>query len=77
VLCLSNGLYGDGFADFVADYGGEATLVSADYDDSLPLAELESVLADDDREFDLATMVHCRNADRDAPRPQARARPPR
>jgi len=36
------------------------TLVSADYDDSLPLAELESVLADDDREFDLATtMVHC------------------
>jgi len=25
----------------------------------LPLAELESVLADDDREFDLATMVHC------------------
>jgi len=59
VLCLSNGLYGDGFADFVADYGGEATLVSADYDDSLPLAELESVLADDDREFDLATMVHC------------------
>jgi len=45
--------------DFVADYGGEATLVSADYDDSLPLAELESVLADDDREFDLATMVHC------------------
>jgi len=60
VLCLSNGLYGDGFADFVADYGGEATLVSADYDDSLPLAGLESVLADDDREFDLlATMVHC------------------
>ncbi|WP_144921983.1 pyridoxal-phosphate-dependent aminotransferase family protein [Halorubrum salsamenti] len=59
VLCLSNGLYGDGFADFVADYGGEATLVSADYDDPLPLGELESVLSDDDREFDLATMVHC------------------
>ncbi|WP_123622656.1 alanine--glyoxylate aminotransferase family protein [Halorubrum sp. CSM-61] len=59
VLCLSNGLYGDGFADFVADYGGEATLLSTDYDDPLPIAELESVLADDDREFDLATMVHC------------------
>ncbi|PHQ37971.1 aminotransferase class V [Halorubrum persicum] len=57
VLCLSNGLYGDGFADFVADYGGEATLVSTDYDDSLPLAELESVL--DDHSFDVATMVHC------------------
>jgi len=59
VLCLSNGLYGDGFANFVADYGGEATLLSTDYDDSLPLAELESVLADDDREFEVATMVHC------------------
>ena len=59
VLCLSNGLYGDGFADFVADYGGEATLVSTDYDDSLPLAELESLLDDDDHEFEVATMVHC------------------
>ena len=58
VLCLSNGLYGDGFADFVESYGGEATLVSADYDDPLPLAELESAL-DGDREFEVATMVHC------------------
>ncbi|WP_435074360.1 pyridoxal-phosphate-dependent aminotransferase family protein [Halorubrum sp. HHNYT27] len=59
VLCLSNGLYGDGFADFVESYGGEATLVAADYDESLPLAELESVLADDERDFDVATLVHC------------------
>ena len=59
VLCLSNGLYGDGFADFVESYGGEATLVSAAYDDPLPLAELESALADGDREFAVATMVHC------------------
>jgi len=57
VLCLSNGLYGDGFADFVESYGGEATLVSAEYDDPLPLAELESTLADGD--FDVATLVHC------------------
>ncbi|OYR42091.1 aminotransferase class V [Halorubrum sp. Ib24] len=59
VLCLSNGLYGDGFADFVESYGGEATLVSADYDDPLPLAELESTLADEGTDFDVATMVHC------------------
>lgn len=59
VLCLSNGLYGDGFADFVEAYGGEATLVSADYDQPLPLAALERVLADGDAEFDVATMVHC------------------
>lgn len=59
VLCLSNGLYGDGFADFVEQYGGAVTLLSAGYDDPLPLADLESVLADDDTAFDLATMVHC------------------
>jgi aspartate aminotransferase-like enzyme len=57
VLCLSNGPYGDGFADFVQSYGGEATVVGADYDDPLPVADLERALADDD--FDLATMVHC------------------
>ncbi|MFC7187300.1 pyridoxal-phosphate-dependent aminotransferase family protein [Halorubrum yunnanense] len=59
VLCLSNGLYGDGFADFVESYGGEATLVSADDDEPLPLAELESVLAERGRDFEVATMVHC------------------
>jgi len=57
VLCLSNGPYGDGFADFVESYGGEATLVDADYDDPLPVADLERTL--DDGDFDLATMVHC------------------
>ncbi len=59
VLCLSNGLYGDGFADFVESSGGEATLVSADSDEPLPLAELESVLTDDGHDFEVATMVHC------------------
>ncbi|MWV65065.1 aminotransferase class V-fold PLP-dependent enzyme [Halorubrum sp. JWXQ-INN 858] len=57
VLCLSNGLYGDGFADFVEQYGGEATLVGAGYDEPLPLAALEATLADGD--FAVATMVHC------------------
>jgi len=57
VLCLSNGLYGDGFADFVERYGGVATLVDTAYDDPLPLAELERTLERND--FDLATVVHC------------------
>ncbi|WP_338739772.1 alanine--glyoxylate aminotransferase family protein [Haloplanus salilacus] len=57
VLCLSNGPYGDGFADFVADYGGEATVVGADYDDPLPIDALDRTLADG--EFDLATIIHC------------------
>ncbi len=57
VLCLSNGPYGDGFADFVESYGGEATLVDADYDGPLPVDDLEATLAEES--FDLATMVHC------------------
>jgi aspartate aminotransferase-like enzyme len=57
VLCLSNGPYGDGFTDFVESYGGESTLVDADYDDPLPIADLERTL--EHGEFDLATMVHC------------------
>ncbi|SEA36786.1 aspartate aminotransferase [Haloplanus vescus] len=57
VVCLSNGPYGDGFADFVESYGGEATVVGADYGDPLPIDELERTLADST--VDLATMVHC------------------
>ncbi|AXG05030.1 alanine--glyoxylate aminotransferase family protein [Haloplanus rubicundus] len=57
VLCLSNGPYGDGFTDFVESYGAESTLVDADYDDSLPVVELERTLAAG--EYDVATMVHC------------------
>jgi aspartate aminotransferase-like enzyme len=56
-LCPSNGSYGDGFADFVESYGGEATVVAADHDAPLPTAELDRTL--DGGEFDLATVVHC------------------
>ena len=57
VLCLSNGVYGDGFADFVESYEGDPTLVTADYDDPYDLAALEAAL--EDGEFAAATMVHC------------------
>ncbi|TKX73851.1 alanine--glyoxylate aminotransferase family protein [Halorubrum sp. GN11_10-6_MGM] len=59
VLCLSNGLYGEGFADFVESSGGEATVVAADRDEPLPLDALDDALAADDADFDLVTMVHC------------------
>lgn len=62
VLCLSNGLYGDGFADFVESYGGEATVVGAAYDDPLDLDGLEATLADAEAAgdpFAAATLVHC------------------
>jgi aspartate aminotransferase-like enzyme len=57
VLCLSNGVYGDGFADFVEGYGGEVTVVGADYDEPLPVDALARTLASES--FDLATVVHC------------------
>jgi aspartate aminotransferase-like enzyme len=62
VLCVSNGIYGDGFADFVESYDGDAELVSAASDEGYDLeavaAALEAAEADGER-FDLATMVHC------------------
>ena len=62
VLCLSNGLYGDGFADFVESYGGEATLVSAADEAALDLDGLREALAAaeaDGTGYDVATLVHC------------------
>ncbi|MFB6080265.1 MAG: alanine--glyoxylate aminotransferase family protein [Haloferacaceae archaeon] len=57
VLCLANGLYGEGFADFVADYGGDPTVVGSAYDEPLDLAAVERAL--EDGEFRAATLVHC------------------
>jgi len=62
VLCISNGIYGDGFADFVDSYDGEATLVSASYDAGYDLDAIESALADaaaENNQFLAATLVHC------------------
>jgi len=62
VLCVSNGIYGDGFADFVESYDGEAELVSAPYDAGYDLDAIEAELAaaeDADEPFTLATLVHC------------------
>ncbi|MFC4359130.1 pyridoxal-phosphate-dependent aminotransferase family protein [Halobium salinum] len=69
VLCVSNGLYGDGFADFVESYGGEPTVVSTNYGTPLDVDGVEAALdeaaggtdgdGEDDAPFDLATMVHC------------------
>ncbi|NGM67918.1 alanine--glyoxylate aminotransferase family protein [Natronolimnobius sp. AArcel1] len=62
VCCLSNGLYGDGFADFVTDYGGEAVVCEQSWREPLEpdavAAELERA-ADAGDPIDVATMVHC------------------
>ncbi|EMA35407.1 pyridoxal-phosphate-dependent aminotransferase family protein [Halobiforma nitratireducens] len=62
VLCLSNGRYGAGFADFVETYGGEAVVLDVSWHETLePTAvkdELERAETDGEP-FDVATMVHC------------------
>ncbi|QCC54658.1 pyridoxal-phosphate-dependent aminotransferase family protein [Natronorubrum bangense] len=62
VLCISNGLYGDGFADFVESYDGDADLVSVPYDEPYDLEAIAAALeaaAADGEPYTLATMVHC------------------
>ncbi|WP_247002354.1 pyridoxal-phosphate-dependent aminotransferase family protein [Halosolutus gelatinilyticus] len=59
VLCLSNGLYGDGFADFVEAYGGEAVVCDVPWDQTLDRETVEERLDGAAEEFDVATMVHC------------------
>jgi len=62
VCCISNGVYGDGFADFVDNYNGESTLVSAPYDEGYDLAGIETALAaaeDAGEPVSVATLVHC------------------
>jgi aspartate aminotransferase-like enzyme len=57
VLCISNGLYGDGFADFVELYGGEPTLCGGPDDRPIDVDRVEEHLASET--FVAATMVHC------------------
>ncbi|WP_254761418.1 pyridoxal-phosphate-dependent aminotransferase family protein [Natrinema marinum] len=57
VLCIANGLYGEGFADFVEMADGEAVVCDAAWREPIDLEQVESHLADG--EFDVATMVHC------------------
>jgi aspartate aminotransferase-like enzyme len=57
VLCIANGLYGEGFADFVEMAGGEAVVCDAPWTDPLDLEAVDSHLAEES--FDVATLVHC------------------
>jgi aspartate aminotransferase-like enzyme len=59
VLCVANGVYGEGFAEFVAGAGAEPVVASASHDEPLPVDEVASLLADDDHDFAAATLVHC------------------
>jgi aspartate aminotransferase-like enzyme len=57
VLCLANGLFGDGFADLVEQHGGDPVTHSVPYDAALDVEEVKSLV--DAHDFAAATMVHC------------------
>jgi aspartate aminotransferase-like enzyme len=58
VLVIDNGIFGEGFADFVTIYGGEAVLFKGDRKKAIDLQELKEFL-DRDSNFKYATVVHC------------------
>lgn len=58
VLVIDNGIFGNGFKDFVNMYGGEATLFSKSHRKSINVDELEKFL-EKDNDFKFATIVHC------------------
>lgn len=58
VLVINNGIYGEGFKDFVTMYGGESVLFSSKYTRSIDVGELKAFL-DKDSNFKYATVVHC------------------
>lgn len=58
VLCLDNGIFGRGFADFVRIYGGEPVFFTGDDRRPLDPDRLAEFL-DKEHDFTLATLVHC------------------
>ncbi|WP_270939805.1 pyridoxal-phosphate-dependent aminotransferase family protein [Romboutsia lituseburensis] len=58
VLVIDNGIFGEGFKDFISMYGGEAVLFSQDYKTDIDIKSLEKFL-ESDNNFKYATVVHC------------------
>lgn len=57
VLVVANGIYGEGFADFVESYQGAPVLIDTPYGQPYDLERIERALEAD--EFEAATLVHC------------------
>ena len=58
VLVLDNGIFGEGFADFVTMYGGEAVLFKSERTKAIDVDALKTFL-EKDNDFKYATIVHC------------------
>jgi aspartate aminotransferase-like enzyme len=58
VLVIDNGVFGEGFADFVTMYGGKVVFFKSDRTRSINIEELSEFL-EKDSDFKYATVVHC------------------
>lgn len=58
VLCIDNGIFGKGFADFSIMYGAEVVYFSSNYRSGIDIEKLEEFLKEDN-DFKYATLVHC------------------
>ena len=58
VLVIDNGIFGEGFSDFVKMYGGEVIFFKSDRTKSIDIEELKNFL-EKDNNFRYATIVHC------------------
>ncbi|UPV73438.1 alanine--glyoxylate aminotransferase family protein [Halorussus limi] len=57
VLCLANGIFGEGFADFVEMQDGDPVVHDAPADAGFDPEAVKELV--EDRDFAVATMVHC------------------
>lgn len=58
VLVIDNGIYGKGFADFVAMYGGQVEFYTAPYTKAIDVEAFGKYL-EKNHDFKYATLVHC------------------
>ncbi|MCX7747595.1 MAG: alanine--glyoxylate aminotransferase family protein [Clostridia bacterium] len=58
VLCIDNGIFGNGFGDFAKMYGAEVVYFKSDYRKAIDVKALEDFL-NSDSAFKMATVVHC------------------
>lgn len=58
VLIIDNGIFGEGFKDFVTLYGGIPTIYKSDRQKEIDIDDLEKFLKDN-HDFKYATVVHC------------------
>ncbi|MBF8984668.1 alanine--glyoxylate aminotransferase family protein [Lutibacter sp. B2] len=58
VLCIDNGIFGNGFGDFAKMYGAEVVYFKSDYKRAIDVKGLENLLKENN-DFKMATIVHC------------------